>query len=112
MPRPRKRAVGLVVGAGLLFFLGTNVQAGWLFVMAACVLGTVVAGVVLPALMLRGVDVDRRAPAEVHQLDEVLVEIGVTNRARGMRLGLLVADAFLDRTRLAMPALRPGNGWR
>jgi len=109
VPRPRKRAVGLVFGAGLLFFLGTNVQAGWLFVMAASLLGAVVAGVVLPALMLRGVELDRRAPDEVHQLDEVLVDVGVTNRSRGMRFGLVVADAFLDPTRLAVPPLRRGE---
>lgn len=107
VPRPRKRAVGLVFGAGLLFFLGTNVQAGWLFVMAACLLGTVVVGVFLPGLMLRRIDLDRRAPAEVHQLDEVLVDVGVVNRSRGMRLGIVVADAFLEPTRLAAPALRP-----
>jgi uncharacterized protein (DUF58 family) len=109
VPRPRKRAVGLVFGAGLLFFLGTNVQAGWLFVIAACLLGAVAAGVVLPALMVRGIDLDRQAPAEVHQLDEVLVDIGVLNRSRGMRLGLVIADGFLEPTRLSVPALRPGE---
>jgi uncharacterized protein (DUF58 family) len=107
VPRPRKRAAGLILGAGLLFFLGTNVQAGWLFVMAACLLGAVVTGVILPAGMLHKVDLDRRAPSEVHQLDEVLVDVGVANRSRGMRLGIVVADAFLEPTRLEIPALRP-----
>ena len=37
--RLRRRAIGLLVGAGVLFFLGTNVQAGWLFVLAAMLLG-------------------------------------------------------------------------
>jgi uncharacterized protein (DUF58 family) len=109
MPRPRKRAAGLVVAAGLLFFLGTNVQAGWLFVMAACVLGAAVAGAILPALMLRGVHLDLRAPADVHQLETVLVEVGVTNRSRGMRLGVVVSDAFVQPTRFLVPPLRPGE---
>ena len=37
--RLRKRA-GLALGAGILFLLGTNVQAGWLFVLCALMLGT------------------------------------------------------------------------
>ena len=28
--RLRKRAAGLLLGAAVLFFIGTNVQAGWL----------------------------------------------------------------------------------
>ena len=60
--RLRKRAVGLLLGAGVLFFLGTNVQAGWLFVLAALLLGAVIAGLVLPATATAGVVVERRAP--------------------------------------------------
>jgi uncharacterized protein (DUF58 family) len=108
VPRPRRRAVGLIVGAGVLFFLGTNVQAGWLFVIAACLMGTVVAGVLLPARMVRGLEVDRRAPGEVHQGDEVMVELAITDRSRGMRLGILVDDPFLEPAALAVPTLRPG----
>lgn len=109
MPRPRKRAAGLVVGAGILFFLGTNVQAGWLFVIAACLLGAVAAGLALPGRMLRGLDLDRSAPAEVHQGDDVLVDLGVTNRSRGMRLGLVVDDGFVEPASVSVPALRPGE---
>ena len=109
VPRPRRRAVGLIVGAGVLFFLGTNVQAGWLFVLAACLVGAVVAGVLLPVRMVRGLDIDRRAPAEVHQGDAVIVELGIVNRSRGMRLGLVVDDPFLEPVAIAVPALRPGT---
>ena len=100
--------MGLIVGAGVLFFLGTNVQAGWLFALAACLVGAVVAGVLLPVRMVRGLDVDRRAPEEVHQGDAVIVELGIANRSRGMRLGLLMDDPYLESVRLAVPALRPG----
>lgn len=109
MPRPRKRALGMIGGAGLLFFLGTNVQAGWLFVLAACLLGVVVAGIVLPGRMVRGLEIDRRAPEEVHQGDEVLVELGVRTRGRGMRLGVLADDAFLEPTTIALASLAPGE---
>ena len=57
MPRPRKRAATLLAGAGVLFFLGTNVQAGWLFVLAAFLAGTAVSGMLLPGRMLRGLPV-------------------------------------------------------
>ena len=46
--RLRKRAAALTLGAVVLFLLGTNVQAGWLYVMCALLLGTVVAGAILP----------------------------------------------------------------
>jgi uncharacterized protein (DUF58 family) len=109
MPRLRKRAVGMSVGAALLFFLGTNVQAGWLFVIAALLLGAVVAGLVLPARMVRRLEVERHAPAEVHQGEEVLVELSVTNRGRGMRLGVVASDPFLAAVHIAVPSLGPGE---
>ena len=109
MPRLRKRAVGMSIGAAVLFFLGTNVQAGWLFVIAALLLGAVAAGLVLPGRMVRRLEVQRHAPAEVHQGEEVLVELGVTNRGRGMRLGLVASDPFLSPVRVAVPSLGPGE---
>jgi uncharacterized protein (DUF58 family) len=109
VPRPRRRAVGLVIGAGLLFLIGTNVQAGWLFVLAACIAGSLVAGMILPVRMVRGLQVRRRGPAEVHQNDEVLVELTVENRSRGMRLGVVVDDPSFEPTTMAFPALRSGD---
>ena len=109
MPRLRKRAVGMSIGAALLFFLGTNVQAGWLFVIAALLMGAVVAGSILPARMVRRLEVERHAPAEVHQGEEVLVELSVTNRGRGMRLGVVASDPFLAPVRVVVPSLAPGE---
>ena len=45
--RVRKRATGLLLGVGVLFLIGTNVQAGWLFVLAALLLGALIAGLAL-----------------------------------------------------------------
>jgi uncharacterized protein (DUF58 family) len=107
VPRPRKRAAVLVIGAGVLFFLGTNVQAGWLFVLAAFLVGTALAGIVLPGAMVRRLRVERRGPEEVNQLDEVRLDLVVTNTSRGMRLAIQIEDEHLEDTRVFVAALRP-----
>ncbi len=107
--RLRKRAAGLALGAGVLFLLGTNVQAGWLFVLCALLLGTLVAGLILPGRMLRGIEIERRAPAEVAQGDEAFVDLIVTNRAHGVRLGLLLDDPHVARTLLYVTKVSPGE---
>ena len=107
--RLRKRAAGLALGAGVLFLLGTNVQAGWLFVLCALMLGTLVAGLILPGRMLRGIEVERRAPSEVVQGEEAIVDLIVTNRARGVRLGLSLDDPHVAPTSLYLTRVSPGE---
>lgn len=107
--RPRPRAAGLFVGALILFLVGTNVQAGWLFVIAALMLGAVGAGAVLPARMVRGVEVTRRAPERASQGDAVRVELSITNRSRGMRASLFVRDPFVADTVVFVSHLAPGE---
>jgi uncharacterized protein (DUF58 family) len=107
--RLRRRAAGLVVGALVLFLVGTNVQAGWLFVIGAFLLGAAGAGVLLPGRMLRGVEIARRAPEEVQQGDPAAVELTVTNRSRGMRASLIVEDSFLEATTLFVSHVAPGE---
>ena len=107
--RLRKRVFGLLFGAGLLFFLATNVQAGWLFVLAALLFGAVIAGVVLPARATRGVVVDRGAPDEVQQGSQALVDITVHGTRRSTRRGLIVRDPFLDPADLWVAKVRPGE---
>lgn len=109
MPRPTKRAGGLALGAALLFVIGTNVQAGWLFVLSSLLLGVLAAGLVLPARMVRGLEIERRSPAEAFQDDEVHVELVVGNAGRGSRLSLELEDAHVRRARLYLPSLRPGE---
>jgi uncharacterized protein (DUF58 family) len=106
---PRRRAAGLVAGAGLLFAVGTSVQAGWVLVLSAVVFGTALAGAVLPMLFVGGVSIERRAPAEAFQGDEVEVELVVTGRSRGIRLGVDVSDSFLSPSRVEVPALARGD---
>jgi uncharacterized protein (DUF58 family) len=109
MFRLRKRAIGLLVGAGLLFFLGVNVQAGWLFVLAALLLGTVVAGLILPLGAVQGVVVTREVPPRVHQGDEVFVELAVTGPVHGTRRGLVATDELFERVDLWIGDVRAGE---
>jgi uncharacterized protein (DUF58 family) len=98
-----------VVGAALLFTVGTSVQAGWLLVLSSMLIGAAIAGLLLPLRMVRGVKVERRAPEEAFQGDLVSVEVTVSNARRGMRLGLEIQDPHLSRTRMAVPPLGPGD---
>lgn len=109
MPRPRRRIAALVVGAALLFIVGTSVQAGWLLVLASILLGAAIAGLLLPLRMVRAIQVERRAPEEAFQGDHVAVELTVRNAGRGMRLGLEIEDPHLARTRMVVPPLGPGD---
>lgn len=105
MARPGRRAFALLAGALLLFAVGTNVQAGWLIVLASLMAGAVLAGVLLPPFMVRRVEIQRRAPDRVFQGDEVRVDLDVTN-VGGAKLSLTVADPHLGRARLFVPSLR------
>jgi uncharacterized protein (DUF58 family) len=107
--RLRKRAFGLLFGAGLLFFLGTNVQAGWLFVLAALLLGAVIAGLVLPITATRGIVVERRAPSEMHQGDRAFVDVIVHGGRRSTRRALIVRDPFLEAADLWVATVRDGE---
>ena len=109
MPRLRRRAAGLLAGAGVLFFLGTNTQAGWLYVLAAFLVGAVVAGAILPGRMLRGLTFDRRAPEEMEQNDEALVDFAVRNGSRGMRVSIIVEDPHLCDTNMFVTSIGPGE---
>ncbi len=107
--RPRKRLGGLLVGAGVLFVIGTNVQAGWLFVLAALLLGAAVAGLVLPFTVLRGLRAELVAPEEATQGGEALVELRLSNVRRGVRWSVVVADAHLQPAEVFAPAIRRGE---
>jgi uncharacterized protein (DUF58 family) len=107
--RPRKRLGGLLVGASVLFVIGTNVQAGWLFVLAALLLGAAVAGLVLPFTALRGLRAELVAPEEGRQGGEGLVELRLSNVRRGVRWSVVVADAHLQPAEVFVPAVRRGE---
>ena len=109
MPRPRRRTAAFGGGAILLFLVGTSVQAGWLLVLASCLLGATAAGLVLPRRMVRGIEVERRAPAEAFQGERVRVSLVVSNRSRGLRLALDLRDEHLEAVRAYVPRLTPGE---
>jgi uncharacterized protein (DUF58 family) len=109
MPRIRRRAAGLVVGAGLLFLVGTNVQSGWLFVLSSLLLGAAAAGAVLPSFVVRGVVVRRQAPEEAFVGDEVAVDLVVSNRRRRPTLSLMVRDPHVAPTAAFLPWLGAGE---
>jgi uncharacterized protein (DUF58 family) len=110
VPRPRRRTLGLLGGATVLFLAGTSVQAGWLLVLSACLAGVAVAGFVLPRRMTGpGVHVERRTPAEAFQGDRVRVSLVVSNRSRRLRLALDVTDEHLEPSRAFVASLGPGQ---
>jgi hypothetical protein len=92
--RPGKRAFAIGGGALLLFAVGTNVQAGWVLVVAALLLGILAAGLILPLTALRGVEVSRRAPARATAGEPVPVTLAVDNASRGLRGMFRVTDDF------------------
>src|SRR5262245_24376012 len=107
--RLRRRVAGLVIGAVILFVLGTNTQAGWLFVLAALLLGTVMAGIVVPLVGLRGLDVELSAPAETRQGVETPVRLSVVNRGRAVRWGVVAHDEHVGGVTTYVGAVRPGE---
>src|SRR3954454_1664309 len=107
--RPRRRATALILGAVVLFVIGTNAEAGWLFVLAALLLGTVVAGLVVPLLALRGLDVELVAPAETRQGLDTPVQLTVTNRKRAVRWGIVAHDLHVGGANMYLGAVRPGE---
>src|SRR3954452_10876233 len=93
----------------MLFLVATNVQAGWVFVLSAMLLGVAVAGALLPFGVTRGLSVARRAASEIFVGDEVRVDVTVSNPTRRPRLWLSIRDPFVARTNLFLPSLRSGE---
>jgi uncharacterized protein (DUF58 family) len=92
--RLTNRAAAMLGGAVLLFGVGTNVQAGWVLVIAALLLGTLVAGIVLPLGSVRGIEVARHVPRRATAGQKVPVTISVTNTAERTRGLFRVNDDF------------------
>jgi uncharacterized protein (DUF58 family) len=94
--RPTKRGVGFVGGAVFLFLIGTNVQSGWLFLLASLLIGVVVTGLVMTPRMVRRVEVDRRAPEEAFAGGSIDVDLVVRNTSRRNLLSLTIEDPHLS----------------
>ncbi len=109
MIRIRRRAVGLIGGALLLFLAATNIQSGWLFVLSSLLLGATVGGALFPISMVRGLHVERRAPPEAFVGDQVPVDLVVENRGRGTRLSVVIRDPHVAPTAAFVPSIRAGE---
>src|SRR6266487_551978 len=107
--RLRKRAVGLLLGAGILFLIGTNVQAGWLYVLAALLLGALAAGLVLPFAALRGLSIELAVPDEAEQGMPTIVELRVGGPPRGVRRNVTVRDNHLEPVDAVLPPIGRGE---
>lgn len=98
-----------MLGAALVLFLvGSNVQAGWLFVLAATILGVVAAGLVAPVAAVRGIEVTRRVASSSRAGDPVYVELRVHNAGRGERRAVEGSDDFCGLTPFLVERLPPG----
>lgn len=110
MVRPTKRGVGLVAGSFVMFAIGTNIQSGWLFVLASLLLGAVAAGLLMPPLMVRRVSIQRHAPADAHAGDDLSVDLLVTNISdRRTLLSLTLRDAHVSPVRAFIPRVGPNE---
>jgi uncharacterized protein (DUF58 family) len=107
--RLRKRAAGLGVGAAVVFLIGTNVQAGWLYVLAAMMLGALIAGMVLPVLSLRRLEAVLVAPREATQGDAATVDLRIENAGRRSSWSVVATDGHLAPTTLFIGSLAKGD---
>ncbi len=107
--RLRSRAGGLVLGASVLFLVGTNVQAGFLYVVSALLVGAVVAGVAMPAFALKGLRAELDAPREAAQGGEAIVTLRLSSNARGVRWSVATVDDHLEPTQVLVGAIGPGE---
>lgn len=93
----------------MLFGVGTNVQAGWLLVLAAMLVGTAAAGAIMPFRAIRGVVVERLVPDCAWAGDAVPVAIRVRNDTRSARGLILLRDEFLGEGTAVVTHLSPGE---
>ncbi|HEX3299071.1 MAG TPA: DUF58 domain-containing protein [Actinomycetota bacterium] len=107
--RLRRRAVGLALGAVILFVIGTNAQAGWLFVLAALLLGALVAGIIVPLVAVRGLAVELVAPVETRQGADTPVHVTVVNPGRAVRWGIVARDEHIGGASTYVGTIRPGE---
>jgi uncharacterized protein (DUF58 family) len=91
--RVSRRALSSVLIGAALILAGTTAQAGWLFVLAAGVLGVVFGSfVLLPRL--RGAEVSRELPRRVRLGEKVPVVLRVTNRSKSTLPVMRVEDSL------------------
>ena len=111
--RLSSRAFAITAAGGLLFLAGTTAQAGWLFVLAAGVIGLVV-GSVLVRQNLNAASVERSTPARTRVGDQVRVGVTLFNTGKRRLPMLRVVDRFdaFDEIAASSDRLGPGESAR
>lgn len=109
MRRPTKRAAIIIAIAGLLALVATTAQAGWLFVLAAGVVGLLGASLVAPQ-GLRHLEIERLGPAHVVAGDPVTLTTTLRNNARSTTPPLRLEDSHpgLEKSALFVERAQPG----
>lgn len=109
MRRPTKRAVVIVGIGALLVIAGATAQSGWLFVLAAGVLG-LVAGSFVVRHRLGTVEVVRRMPLRARVGDEIHAGLSVASGSRSPIPLFTLEDAFdaFDPVTVGVERLAPG----
>jgi uncharacterized protein (DUF58 family) len=105
--RATKRALALGGGALALFAVGTNVQAGWVLVIAALLGGVLGVGVIVPLFGSSGIEIGRRVPRTAVAGQRIAATMSVTNRSRRTRGLLAVFDEFCGSGTAVVGLLRP-----
>lgn len=110
MKRPTRRSLVLLGVGALLVLAGSTAQAGWLFVLAAGVVGTLGASLIV-AHGTSGLVVERDLPAFVTVGDGVGVRLTVTNDGRRSSGLVRVTDHFegLANAILMLDGIQPGG---
>lgn len=101
---PTREGTVLLIVAGAIFLLATNLMSGLLFVLDALLVALVLVGAVTAARSVRGITVTRQVPPR--GVEGQPVHVGITiSAARGARF-LVVEDGWTGaRARTLVPAL-------
>ena len=86
LARPTRPAWVLVLIGGALYAVSRTTGSGWLVVLLAGLLATLIAGMVLPILTLRGVTVELRPPTDGTAGQPLRVELTVRGHGRDVRV--------------------------
>jgi uncharacterized protein (DUF58 family) len=106
--RPTRRAFLLGGSAIVLFLIGSNVQAGWLYVLAAGFAGVLATGFLIPPLALRRLQIERGAAAAAEAGTDISTSLHL--RSKGFA-GAPVwgSDKFLTTTPFFSEAVSKGS---
>jgi uncharacterized protein (DUF58 family) len=104
---PTREGTAILILAGAVFFLATNLASGLLFVFDAMLLALAIVGAATSALPVIGLAATRQAPSRAHEGTPMSIEIALAARHGGRFL--LVEDGWRGaRARTLLPMLSPG----